>query len=124
MRLYKFLTAEFGMKSLREKRLKISIFDDLNDPFELLPYEMKRGFRLNLISVIMDFASTQGMVCFSSNWKDPVIWAHYSDKHKGLCLGFEVPERLGRKVRYVKRRLSIPALRVLSNELFFTKFVN
>jgi Protein of unknown function (DUF2971) len=21
-----------------------------------------------------------------------VIWAHYSDKHRGLCLGFEIPE--------------------------------
>jgi len=39
MRVYKFMTAEFGMKSLREKRLKISLLDDLNDPFDLLPYE-------------------------------------------------------------------------------------
>jgi hypothetical protein len=51
MRVYKFLTAEFGMKSLREKRLKISIFDDLNDPFDLLPYEVKKGFQsLNRLS--------------------------------------------------------------------------
>jgi len=124
MRLYKFLTAEFGMKSLREKRLKISIFDDLNDPFEFLPYEMKKGFRLNFISMIIHVASIEGVVCFSSSWKDPVIWAHYSDKHKGLCLGFEVPERLGQKVRYVKRRLSIPENRVLSREVFSTKYVN
>jgi len=28
-------------------------------------------------------------------WSNPVIWAHYGDKHRGLCLGFEVPEMHG-----------------------------
>jgi hypothetical protein len=40
MRAYRFLNEKFGLISLREKRLKISLLDDLNDPFELLPYEM------------------------------------------------------------------------------------
>jgi hypothetical protein len=123
MRVYKFLNAEFGMKSLREKRLKISIFDDLNDPFDLLPYKMTKN-RLNFISLITHIADTFGIVCFSSSWRDPVIWAHYSDKHKGLCLGFEIPERLGQKVRYVKRRLPLPRHRVLNESLLFTKYVN
>ena len=40
MRAYKFLDEKVGIKSLREKKLKISTLEDLNDPFELLPYEM------------------------------------------------------------------------------------
>ncbi len=28
---------------------------------------------------------------FHADWKDSVIWAHYSAKHSGLCLGFEIP---------------------------------
>jgi len=40
MRAYKFLSAHFGLKSLYEKRLTISTIDDLNDPFELLPYNL------------------------------------------------------------------------------------
>lgn len=40
MRAYKFLDQKFGLKSLSERRLKISTLHDLNDPFELLPYEM------------------------------------------------------------------------------------
>jgi hypothetical protein len=125
MRLYKFLTAEFGMKSLREKRLKISTLDDLNDPFDLLPYEVRdedgrRTFRL----LIADFVRNYGVICFSSSWKDPVIWAHYSDKHKGLCLGFEVPKRLGQRVKYVNGRLPFFEHQVMSNEPLFTKFAN
>jgi hypothetical protein len=124
--VYKFLTAEFGMKSLREKRLKISTLDDLNDPFDLLPYEMrKRHIRLAFKSLTADFVRIQGIICFSSSWKDPVIWAHYSDKHKGLCLGFEVPKRLGRRVGYVKRRLPFPEHQVMSSEpMLFTKYAN
>jgi len=33
MRVYKFLNAHFGLKSLYEKRLRISKIDGLNDPF-------------------------------------------------------------------------------------------
>jgi len=92
MRVYKFLSAEFGMKSLHEKRLKVSLVDDLNDPFDLLPYDVrKRDVRSNFRSLVSDFSRMYGMVCFSTSWHDPVMWAHYSDKHKGLCLGFDIP---------------------------------
>nr|WP_283815785.1 DUF2971 domain-containing protein [Bradyrhizobium lablabi] len=33
-----------------------------------------------------------GLLCFSRNWKNPVQWAHYADRHRGLCLGFDVPD--------------------------------
>lgn len=57
MRVYKFLTAEFAMKSLREKRLKISTLDDLNYPFDLLPYEMrKQHIRSAVRSLTSDLA--------------------------------------------------------------------
>jgi hypothetical protein len=41
MKVYKFLDSKFGLKSITERRLKISRFDDLNDPFELIPYNLK-----------------------------------------------------------------------------------
>jgi hypothetical protein len=109
MRVYKFLDVEFGLKSLREKQLKISTVDDLNDPFELLPYEMtvpekRKGLR----DARKVWATQRGVLCFSADWKDPVTWAHYSNKHKGLCLGFEIPEKVGRRVNYTKTRLQLP----------------
>jgi hypothetical protein len=110
MRAYKFLDPEFGLKSLREKRLKISTLPDLNDPFELLPYEMAdRNRRGALRKARDDMAAKNGLLCFSADWKDPVIWAHYSDKHRGLCLGFEIPDEKCQRVRYVARRLTLPA---------------
>jgi hypothetical protein len=37
------------------------------------------------------FSKTKGVICFSDNWKSPVMWAHYAQKHYGFCLGFDVP---------------------------------
>jgi hypothetical protein len=96
MRVYKFLDAKFGIKSLAEKRLKISTVEDLNDPFELLPFGMvDKTKRMALNLARTTWGTTHGMLCFSADWRDPVIWAHYSDKHHGLCLGFEIPDAMG-----------------------------
>jgi Protein of unknown function (DUF2971) len=127
MRAYKFLDEKFGIKSLQEKRLKISVLDDLNDPFELLPYQMTdRNKRAALNATRRQMASNRGLLCFSATWKDPVLWAHYADKHKGLCLAFDVPQETCRAVTYEKRRLKLPAKPSLpdAEALIFTKYVN
>jgi hypothetical protein len=114
MRAYKFLNEHFGLKSLSERRLKISTLADLNDPFELLPYEMSdRNRRRALRETRDELARRRGMLCFSADWIDPVIWAHYSDKHRGLCLGFEIPDEQCKKIQYVSKRLTLPAFPTL-----------
>ena len=71
MRAYKFLDEKFGMKSLHEQRLKISTLEDLNDPFELLPYEMTdRNRRAALYATRKKIATNRGLLCFSVTWKD------------------------------------------------------
>ena len=30
-----------------------------------------------------------GTACFSKEWKSILMWSHYSDNHKGYCLGFD-----------------------------------
>jgi hypothetical protein len=109
IRVYKFLDERFGLKTLKEKRLKISTLDDLNDPFELLPFVVAdKSHRTALNEARREWGRTTGILCFSADWRDPVVWAHYSDKHRGLCLGFDIPEDTGTAVRYVGGRPSIP----------------
>jgi hypothetical protein len=96
MRAYKFLTTEFGLKSLRERRLKQSRINELNDPFELTPYDITDPeLRQVFLKTRDDIHDNRGVVCFSADWNDPVIWAHHSEKHQGLCLGFEIPDMKG-----------------------------
>jgi hypothetical protein len=127
MRVYKFLDSHFGMKTLAEKRLKISTLDDLNDPFDLLPFEMTdKTKRAAMNHARTAWGTDKGVLCFSSDWCDPVIWAHYSDKHRGLCLGFEIPDNTGRTIQYVGERLSLPERPELDDATawVYTKYAN
>ena len=113
MRVYKFLPVEFALKTIRERRLKISRLDELNDPFDLLPFNLKnRTVRRKVRNLRDEFIGMFGLLCFSKAWRDPVIWAHYADKHRGMCLGFDIPKPRSdpfiMEVDYLPDRLASP----------------
>jgi hypothetical protein len=88
VRAYKYLSSEFALKTVVEHRMKISEFADMNDPFELA------GVMFSDRSVYDSFVGLVnekwGALCLSKEWNNPLLWSHYADKHKGLCLGFEI----------------------------------
>lgn len=115
MRVYKFLNEVYGRDDLCKKRLKISRLHELNDPFELAPYCLTdAGLRQAFLQTRDDLGECTGLTCFSSTFCNPVIWAHYSDCHRGLCLGFEIPDISGdsvdesAKVHYISKPLPFP----------------
>jgi len=129
MRAYKFMDVQFGLKSLREKRLKISRVHELNDPFELLPYNLaNKNHRQALQKSRKQLAATRGLLCFSATWHDPVMWAHYSDRHRGICLKFKIPgdKDLCERVTYRADRLPFPEGLTLADAkaMLFTKYSN
>ena len=69
-------------------------------------------------------APHKGLLCFSFNWSNPVLWAHYAEKHAGICLGFNVPDEYARSVMYVGKRLPFPteSNEMIALEWLFTKF--
>jgi hypothetical protein len=86
--------------------MKVSMFPDLNDPFELSVHDHgDKNVRAKL-GTFRAVASKQfGLMCFSDNWTSPVMWAHYADKHNGLCLGFDINDSYLSHVNYVESRL-------------------
>ncbi|WP_061038803.1 DUF2971 domain-containing protein [Vibrio coralliirubri] len=109
MRVYHFLSTEFAYKDLREKRLKVSELNRLNDPFEFLGMNLADpDLRKAMKKTKNQLAKSKGLICFSRNWRNPVQWAHYADSHKGICLGFDIPDSLLSKVNYVDERIEYP----------------
>ena len=47
-----------------------------------------------------------GLICFSADWASPVLWSNYGDKHRGICLGFDVPRTSVHQVEYESERLA------------------
>ena len=106
MRAYHFLPAVHAISALEKRRLKISQFKDLNDPFELLAVELPERKSRKIFSEIKQKISREhGVICFSKNWNNPLLWSHYADKHLGICLGFDVPDELILQISYDGERL-------------------
>ncbi len=128
MRVYHFVCKHYGVENLRKRRLKVSCIENLNDPFEFLAVKLSDpSVRQVLRNTKHRFGRTHGLVCFSETWRSPLMWAHYADKHKGVCLGFDVPEDFVHPVVYVpKREFPPPRREMLTQDfaqgLFLKKF--
>lgn len=105
MRVYYLTQEKYALDAIEKKWLKVSLFDDLNDPFELLAFNISNKEQRSVWNKFRNYFSTKaGLVCFSSQWQNPVMWSHYGDKHKGICFGFDVHDDILKKVKYIKRR--------------------
>ena len=111
MRVYHLLPRKWALFDLKHRRLKVATFDDLNDPFELRGVRLEnRGDRQRFDRWRKHKAATLGLLCFSKSWRNPVLWSHYADEHKGICLGFDVPQSCLYEVKYVPERLQFEQL--------------
>ena len=87
---YHFIDCKYGLQDITKKRIKVSRLSDLNDPYELAGIAFSDA---ELVAALdrtkAQLDKIRGVLCFSRDWANPVIWSHYADSHRGLCLGFE-----------------------------------
>lgn len=127
MRLYYFTTAHFGLVAIRDRRLKIARLHELNDPFEFLSADQSdRERRVLLRQTKATLSETKGLLCFSKSWRNPVLWGHYAEKHRGIALGFDVPSSHAQQISYVNSRSTWPSEigEPFIHQLLFTKFAH
>ncbi|NEK38217.1 DUF2971 domain-containing protein [Rhizobium leguminosarum] len=43
----------------------------------------------------------KGIVSMSERWESPLMWSHYGDQHRGICVGYSVPNDAVESVRKV-----------------------
>lgn len=101
MLLYHYTKLQYGLAAIRDKRLKIARYDALNDPFDIMGLSFsEEDERQQLESIKADLGKTNGIICLSETWKEPLMWGHYADSHRGVCLGFEVKAGHYEKIHY------------------------
>ena len=87
---YQFLSSRNAITNLERKMIKVSRIKAVNDLFELQPYlRFNKEKRQQLEGIRTKVAEAYGMVCFSTDWQEPIMWGHYADSNKGIVLGFE-----------------------------------
>lgn len=107
MRVYHFTKAMHALSSVKDRRIKISTIHELNDPFEFACIDTGEvSLRKTVRAYRENLGSRFGMLCFSRSWRNPVLWAHYADRHRGICLGFDVDDTRLMEVIYSPERIA------------------
>lgn len=96
-RLYRFMAAKWAKKSIETRELRVGRLNELNDPFEFVPgIEGLRDdapidyIREQLWKIQSSLNSKMGLLSFSSTCREPTLWSHYAESHKGIALGFDI----------------------------------
>lgn len=92
--------------AMRREEIWASRTKYLNDPFEFkMLYSNQDDDALN--EFYEDVLERNEVICFSGKWNDKLMWSHYADSHRGICLEYSL--RFGGKyevfpMTYVKKR--------------------
>lgn len=130
MRAYYLTSKHWALEALKNRRLKIALFNDMNDPFELLGAENKtRRNKAELKQLKEGTNAAIGALCFSQGCGNPVLWSHYADKHRGICLGFDIRDDgaheisyRGERLREIEKEFLEGEVEILGHRLLTTKF--
>ncbi len=127
-RVYKFLCEKWAIEDIKMRRIKISEIHDLNDPFELIPFDLSDPERRKAVLDARNKMNERGIFSFSRSWSSPLLWAHYADKHRGICLGFDVAraDEILKIVKYEKERCPFPDEldEEIAQQFLYTKFAD
>lgn len=85
MKLYKYHTINFNLlQSLRKQINWYSKLHLLNDPYECFFIDN------TTTTAYKDFVSQLCVCCFSKNMNEILMWSHYANNHKGVCIEFDI----------------------------------
>jgi hypothetical protein len=111
--IFKYGSLSDLSRTLADTTLGFSKLSDYNDPFEsefstflhMEDTEMRSNFMAPDVTKnhepsawgsykrmkdwIISYFSSQRVTCFSRSPVEPLMWAHYADKHKGVCYCFD-----------------------------------
>ena len=106
VRAYHMTCVTHALSDIEQRRLKVARFSEANDPFELLGLNCHvKAVRRLTKRFIEKQDRLKGLLSFSENWTNPVLWSHYGAKHHGICLGFDLLRSRVEKVKYADKRL-------------------
>lgn len=92
MTLYRYLNQQYALEALQTMQLKVGRLSELNDPADCRP-RLINGPNDNdphfEERYFAEIGQEIGVLCLSETYKDPVIWSHYADAHRGLALGYD-----------------------------------
>ena len=122
MKLYRFQSInKLTLQNLNNQKNWVADPYEFNDPFEFSFYDSilideNGDFRqLNHIEKsnaikFKDSIGDYGIVCYTSEYRNNLLWSHYSENHKGMCLVFDIPKEKEDSLYKVQYQLHFPEI--------------
>lgn len=95
--LYRFLTADGAIDTLRRRSLRVGRLNKFNDPYEWRPVVHSANGTAEsdtvewVESAFRAMNRRFGLICFSETCREPVLWSQYADRHRGIVIEFDLP---------------------------------
>lgn len=95
--LYKYVSLNRVVDILDQHRLYLSDGKNFNDPFEITVADKKNH----------KFRHIEGLhiLSLTNSFRNKLIWSHYTDSHKGVCITVKVPNNLVYPICYSTKRI-------------------
>ena len=95
--LYKYVNTKYLASILKNQELYMDDGSNFNDPFELLMIDKNTN----------EVEQIKGLhiLSLTNSYIKKLMWSHYTDNHKGVCLTVQVPKKLVYPVCYTSKRV-------------------
>lgn len=87
--------------------LIIEKYSETNEEFKQTLTTNQIKFSKEIRNMIDEIKEMLLVSCFSKKYDSILMWSHYGDKHRGLCIEFEVDSDDFKEVIYAKKRKQI-----------------
>ena len=95
----KYFDHIMGLKFLSKKLLL-----DVGKYSEETYDSLESKFKNDIMNKVIEMKNDSLLSCFSKNYDSILMWSHYADKHKGICIEFDRPNKDFYDVYYSKNR--------------------
>lgn len=94
--LYKYIGIKYALDIIENQWLYLSDGTDFNDPFDVTV--------TNSNTYKIEHVSGLRILSLTNSYQNKLMWSHYTEAHKGMCLTVEVPKRLVYPMCYISKR--------------------
>ena len=95
--LYKYVSLQFATETIEKQRLYLNDGLNFNDPFEIRVTDRKTKYVKHVDGL--------HILSMTNTFKNKLIWSHYTQSHKGICLTVKVPKRFVYPLCYTSARV-------------------
>lgn len=95
--LYKYVSLDCVKDILDNNRLYLSDGMNFNDPFEITITDRKKR--------VIRHVEGLHILSLTNSYRNKLIWSHYTNSHKGVCITVKVPNNLVYPICYSTKRV-------------------